>query len=111
MEVLHGFVVVYVNLDRVIKIIRESDDPKAEIMRRWKLTEVQVEAILNMRLRSLRRLEEIGIKKELDTLGAESSELEKLLGSERGNGAYLPRRSRRRRPNSAATRRSAVAAP
>src|ERR1041385_6625436 len=59
MEVLRGFVVVYVNLDKVIKIIRESDDPKAEIMRRWKLTEVQVEAILNMRLRALRRLERI----------------------------------------------------
>ncbi|TMK29447.1 MAG: DNA topoisomerase IV subunit A [Alphaproteobacteria bacterium] len=89
MEVLHGFVVVYVNLDRVIKIIRESDDPKAEIMRRWKLTEVQVEAILNMRLRALRRLEEIGIKKELDTLGAESAELEKLLGSERRQWSVL----------------------
>ncbi|MBV9152209.1 MAG: DNA topoisomerase IV subunit A, partial [Alphaproteobacteria bacterium] len=66
-----------------IQIIREADDPKAEIMRRWKLSEVQVEAILNMRLRALRRLEEIEIKNQLKTLGAESEELEKLLASDR----------------------------
>jgi topoisomerase IV subunit A len=83
MEVLRGFVIVYVNLDEVIRIIRESDDPKAEMMARWDLTDVQVEAILNMRLRSLRRLEEIALKKELESLGAESAELEKLLASER----------------------------
>jgi len=83
MEILRGFVVVYVNLDRVIKIIREADDPKAEIMRRWKLSDVQVEAILNMRLRTLRRLEELEIKQELKTLGAESEEIEKLLASDR----------------------------
>jgi len=82
-EVLRGFVIVYVNLDEVIRIIRESDDPKAEMIARWGLTEVQVEAILNMRLRSLRRLEEVAIKKELDALAAESSELEALLGSDR----------------------------
>src|SRR5262249_62135872 len=64
MEILRGFIVVYVNLDRVINIIREADDPKAEIMRRWKLSDVQVEAILNMRLRALRRLEELEIKQE-----------------------------------------------
>ena len=89
MEILRGFVVVYVNLDRVIKIIRESDDPKAEIMRRWKLSDVQVEAILNMRLRTLRRLEELEIKTELKTLGAESEELEKLLASERRQWTVL----------------------
>src|SRR5258707_12080202 len=58
-------------------------------MRRWNPTEVQVERILNMRLRALRRLEESGIKKELDTLGAESSELEKLLDSERRQWSVL----------------------
>ena len=89
MEILRGFVVVYVNLDRVIKIIRESDDPKAEIMRRWKLSDLQVEAILNMRLRALRRLEELEIKTELKTLGAESEELEKLLASERRQWTVL----------------------
>jgi len=83
MEVLRGLVIVYVNLDEVIRIIREADDPKAEMMARWDLTDVQVEAILNMRLRSLRRLEEIALKKELDSLGAESKELETLLSSDR----------------------------
>ena len=83
MEVLRGLVIVYVNLDEVIRIIRESDDPKAEMMARWGLSDVQVEAILNMRLRSLRRLEEIAMKKELEVLGAESSGLEALLASDK----------------------------
>src|SRR6266851_4992287 len=61
MEVLRGFVIVYVNLDEVIRIIREEDDPKAEMMARWGLSDVQVEAILNMRLRTLRRLEAVEI--------------------------------------------------
>src|ERR1041385_5525474 len=75
MEVLRGFIIVYVNLDKVIKIIREPDAPKAEIMARWGLSEVQVEAILNMRLRTLRRLEEMALKKELEGLAAEASGL------------------------------------
>src|SRR3954452_23570238 len=83
MEVLRGLVIVYVNLDEVIHIIREADDPKAEMMARWDLTEVQVEAILNMRLRSLRRLEEIALRKELDELAREASGLEALLGSDK----------------------------
>jgi topoisomerase-4 subunit A len=83
MEILRGFVIVYVNLDEVIHIIREADDPKAEMMTRWSLTEVQVEAILNMRLRTLRRLEEVAIQKELESLGGEASGLETLLASER----------------------------
>jgi topoisomerase IV subunit A len=83
MEVLRGLVIVYVNLDEVIRIIRESDDPKAEMMARWGLSDVQVEAILNMRLRTLRRLEEIAMKKELEELGAESSGLEALLASDK----------------------------
>jgi len=61
MEVLRGLVIVYVNLDEVIRIIRGSDDPKAEMMARWGLSDTQVEAILNMRLRTLRRLEEIAM--------------------------------------------------
>src|SRR6266852_2449460 len=83
MEVLRGFVVVYVNLDEVIRIIREADEPKAEMMARWGLSEVQVEAILNMRLRTLRRLEEIAIQKELSALAAEASGLDALLASDR----------------------------
>ncbi|HVB18034.1 MAG TPA: DNA gyrase subunit A, partial [Stellaceae bacterium] len=83
MEVLRGLVIVYVNLDEVIRIIREADDPKAEMIRRWGLSEVQVEAILNLRLRALRRLEEVAIKKELEALAAEASGLEALLASDR----------------------------
>ncbi len=83
MEILHGQIIVYVNLDEVIRIIREGDDPKAEMMARWELTEVQAEAILNMRLRALRRLEEIEIRKELDRLSAEETKLTALLASER----------------------------
>src|SRR4029077_3425628 len=58
-EILHGQMVVYLNLDQVIKLIRESEDPKAGLMKRWKLSDIQAEAILNMRLRALRKLEEI----------------------------------------------------
>jgi topoisomerase-4 subunit A len=83
MEVLRGFVVVYVNLDEVIRIIREADEPKAEMMARWGLSEAQVEAILNMRLRALRRLEEVAIQKELAELAAEASGLEALLASDK----------------------------
>ena len=82
-EILRGQIVVYVNLDEVIRIIREGDDPKAEMMARWELTEVQAEAILNMRLRALRRLEEIEIRKEIDQLSAEEAKLTALLSSER----------------------------
>jgi topoisomerase-4 subunit A len=83
MEILHGQIIVYVNLDEVIRIIREGDDPKTEMIARWELTEVQAEAILNMRLRALRRLEEIAIRKELDTLAVEEAQLTRLLSSER----------------------------
>jgi topoisomerase-4 subunit A len=83
MEILRGFVIVYVNLDEVIRIIREADEPKAEMMARWGLSEVQVEAILNMRLRTLRRLEEIAIQKELTELAAEASALDALLASDK----------------------------
>ena len=82
-EILRGQVIVYVNLDEVIRIIREGDDPKAEMIARWELTEVQAEAILNMRLRALRRLEQIAIRKELDTLAAEEAQLTRLLSSEK----------------------------
>lgn len=83
MEILAGQIVVYLNLDAVIQVIREADDPKAEIMARWDLSEVQAEAILNIRLRALRRLEEIAIRKELAALTREQSSLNALLASER----------------------------
>src|SRR2546429_375603 len=79
MEILQGQIIVYVNLDEVIRIIREGEDPKAEMMVRWELTEVQAEAILSMRLRALRRLEEIEIRKELHSLSSEEAQLTRLL--------------------------------
>jgi topoisomerase IV subunit A len=81
--VLRGFVIVYVNLDEVIRIIREYDDAKERMMKRWRLTELQADAILDMRLRALRRLEEIAIKRELEALGAEEKELTALVGDEK----------------------------
>jgi topoisomerase-4 subunit A len=81
-EVLEGFRVAYLNLDAVIRIIRKEDDPKAVMMRRFKLSDAQTEAILNMRLRALRRLEEIAILEEHKKLSAERAALKKLLGDE-----------------------------
>ncbi|MGE0847331.1 MAG: DNA topoisomerase IV subunit A [Flavobacteriaceae bacterium] len=82
LEVLGGYLVAYLNLDEVIRIIRESDEPKPELMAAFELTEVQAEAILNMRLRSLRKLEEIEIRREYDSLTDEKATLEALLLSE-----------------------------
>src|SRR5262249_46363195 len=64
LEVLGGYLIAYLNLDEVIRIIRTEDEPKPVLIRRFDLTEVQAEAILNMRLRNLRKLEEMEIKKE-----------------------------------------------
>ncbi|MCB1538826.1 MAG: DNA topoisomerase IV subunit A, partial [Alphaproteobacteria bacterium] len=83
LEILAGYLIAYLNLDKVIKIIRTEDEPKPVLMKAFKLTEVQADAILNMRLRSLRRLEEMEIKTENKQLLAEKAELEALLGSER----------------------------
>ncbi len=82
LEVLGGYLIAYLNLDEVIRIIREEDDPKAVMMKRFDLTEPQVEAILNMRLRQLRKLDEIEIRKEFDDLKAEKKDIEGLLKSE-----------------------------
>ncbi len=83
LEILDGYLIVYLNIDEVIRIIREEDDPKAEMIRRWSLTDNQVEAILNMRLRSLRRLEEFELRRERDKLAAEQAGLDALLASDR----------------------------
>ncbi|TWB30876.1 DNA topoisomerase IV subunit A [Nitrospirillum bahiense] len=79
LEVLGGYLIAYLNLDEVIRIIREEDEPKAELMRAFGLTDVQAEAILNMRLRSLRKLEEMELRREHEGLTAERSELLSLL--------------------------------
>jgi topoisomerase IV subunit A len=83
LEVLGGYLVAYLNIDKVIKIIREEDEPKPVLTKRFKLSDVQAEAILNMRLRNLRRLEEIEIKREDKSLREEKGEIEKLLGSDK----------------------------
>ena len=67
---LDGYLIAYLNLDEVIHIIREEDEPKPVLMKRFKLTDVQAEAILNMRLRSLRKLEEMEIRSEHDEADA-----------------------------------------
>ena len=82
LEVLDGLLIAFLNLDEVIRIIRFGDDPKAELMAAFKLTEVQTEAILNMRLRALNKLEEIEIKREHDNLSKEQGELKALLKSD-----------------------------
>ncbi|MDM7851542.1 DNA topoisomerase IV subunit A [Pseudochrobactrum kiredjianiae] len=82
LEILSGYLIAYLNLDEVIRIIREEDEPKQELMRVFSLSDMQAESILNMRLRSLRKLEEFEIRKEFDGLTAEKAQLEELLGSE-----------------------------
>ena len=81
LEVLAGYLIVYLNLDKVIKIVREEDEPKPVLIKTFKLTDVQAEAILNMRLRALRKLEEMEIRREHDALTKERKELTALLKS------------------------------
>jgi len=83
LEVLGGFLVAYLNLDKVIKIIRTEDEPKPVLIKTFKISDVQAEAILNMRLRNLRKLEEIEIRREDKELRAERKELKELVGSEK----------------------------
>jgi topoisomerase-4 subunit A len=83
LEVLGGFLVAYLNVDKVIKIIRTEDEPKPVLMKTFKISDVQAEAILNMRLRNLRKLDEMEIKKEDKELRAERKTLNELIGSEK----------------------------
>ena len=82
LEVLEGYLAVYLNLDEVIRILRSEDDPKPALMRSFSLTDAQAEAILNMRLRSLRKLEEMEIRREHKRVAAERRRLKALLESE-----------------------------
>ena len=82
LEVLEGHLVAYLNLDEVIRIVRHEEEPKRALIERFELTDTQAEAILNMRLRSLRKLEEIAIREEHTALGAERDDLEDLLADE-----------------------------
>ncbi len=78
-ELLDGYLIAFLNLDRVIEIIRTEDEPKPIMIAEFKLTDRQAEAILNMRLRSLRRLEEMQIRKEREALEKEREELDRLI--------------------------------
>jgi len=81
LELLEGYIIAFLNLDRVIEIIRTEDEPKPVMMAEFGLTDRQTEAILNMRLRSLRKLEEMQLRQEKDALLKEQDELQKLLDS------------------------------
>ncbi len=82
LEILEGYLKAYLNIDAVIRIIRTEDEPKPVMMKKWDLTDLQADAILNMRLRALRRLEEIEIKTEHKNLTAEKRDLSTLLKDE-----------------------------
>jgi topoisomerase-4 subunit A len=83
LEILDGYLIAYLNIDEVIAIIRTEDEPKAVMMARFGLSDLQAESILNMRLRALRRLEEIEIRKEHGALTQEAEELRALLADEK----------------------------
>ncbi len=83
LEILEGYLSVYLNLDEVIALIREAEKPKQALIERFDLTEIQVEAILNMRLRALHKLEEIELQKEKKQLDQELSDLKNILMSEK----------------------------
>jgi topoisomerase-4 subunit A len=89
LEILDGLLICFLNLDEVIRIIREEDEAKQVLIKTFDLTENQVEAILNMRLRQLRKLEEIEIKKEHKALKAEQKELKALLKDEAARWAQI----------------------
>jgi len=91
LEILAGMLVAYLNLDEIIRIIRETDDAKAELIGAFDLSDVQADAILNMRLRQLRKLEELEIRKEDAALRAEQKELRALLKDEKRRKSVLAR--------------------
>ncbi len=82
LEVLEGYLIVYLNIDEVIRIIRFEDEPKMKLIEVFGLSDVQAEAVLNLRLRRLHKLEEMEIRSEHDALSAERDQLQKLIGSE-----------------------------
>ena len=82
LEILKGYLIVFVNLDKIIKIIRTKEDPKKEIIKIFKLSEIQADAILNMRLGSLKKLDELNITKEIKELKETNSSLKKLINND-----------------------------
>ena len=110
LELLDGYIIAFLNLDRVIEIIRTEDEPKPVMMAEFGLTDRQAEAILNMRLRSLRRLEEMEIGKERDALAKEREGLAALL-DEPGAPAHAAEEGSRRAARATTARRPRSAAP
>ena len=82
LEILKGYLIVFTNLDRIIKIIRTKDDPKKEMIKAFKLSEIQAEAILNMRIGSLKKLDELNINKEIKKLKELNADLKKLINND-----------------------------
>ncbi len=89
LEILDGYLIVFLNIDKVIKIIRFEDDPKQALIKAFKLTDIQADAILNMRLRALRKLEEMELRREHDVLSKELKGLKALLKSEEKQWAFI----------------------
>jgi topoisomerase-4 subunit A len=89
LEVLGGYLVAYLNLDAVIRIIRQEDEPKPALVKRFRLTDAQAEAILNMRLRALRKLEEVEIRREHEALTREQKALKALVKSDTDQWARI----------------------
>jgi topoisomerase IV subunit A len=89
LEVLGGLLIAYLNLDEVIRIIREEDEPKQVLIATFALTDLQAESILNMRLRNLRKLEEMEIRREHDGLSRERADLQDLLGDEQRRWRHI----------------------
>ena len=118
LEILGGYLIAYLNIDEVIRIIREEDEPKQVMMARWSLTDIQAEAILNMRLRALRKLEEFEIRKEFDGLSTEKKAdrgaarlRRQAVADDRAGKSARRRRNSARRPSSASRRTEFADAP
>ena len=82
LEILEGYLVAYLNIDEVIRIIRTEDKPKPALIKRFKISDTQAEAILELKLRNLAKLEEMNIKAEQKDLGKERDALQQTLGSD-----------------------------
>ena len=81
LHILEGYLVAYLNIDEVIRIIREEEEPKQELMARFSLSDIQADAILDLKLRNLAKLEEMKIRGEQSELSEERDSLQKTLGS------------------------------
>ena len=93
LHILEGLMIIYLNLDEVIRIVREQKKPKEKLIKKFKLTDLQAESILNLRLRNLAKLEEQKIQLEKDDLDSEQKSLAKLLESKKKNKSAYSKRN------------------